>query len=117
MKRLFSIIAMLGLTGLGINLSAQQMPSPTPQDSSASGQTQQQQTDANSQPTARNFEGKIAKSGGKLVLEESSTNTAYQLDDQSKAKQYQGKKVKVIATLDPSTNTLHVVDIMPAESR
>lgn len=108
MKRLLSIVALFGLMGLGLNLSAQQTPS-TPQ---------QQQTDAtSSQQSARSFEGKIMKSGSKLVLQESSTQTAYQLDDQDKAKQFQGKDVKVMATLDPKTNTLHIVDITPSESR
>ena len=108
MKRLLSIVALFGLMGLGLNLSAQQTPS-TPQ---------QQQTDAtSSQQSARSFEGKIMKSGSKLVLQESSTQTAYQLDDQDKAKQFQGKDVKVMATLDPNTNTLHIVDIAPSESR
>ncbi len=108
MKRLLSIVALLGLMGLGINLSAQQTPSAP----------QRQQTDAtNSQQSARAFEGKIAKSGDKLVLQETSTQTAYQLDDQDKAKQFQGKEVKVMATLDPNTNTLHIVDITPSESR
>ena len=109
MKRLLSIVALLGLMGLGLNLSAQQTQSTPPQ---------QQQTDAtNPQQSARAFEGKISKAGDKLVLQESSTQTAYQLDDQDKAKQFQGKSVKVMATLDPNTNTLHVLDITPSESR
>jgi len=113
MKRLLSIVAMLGLTGLG--LSAQQTPSTQ---APASSTPQQQQTDAtSSQQSARSFEGKIEKSGDKLVLQESATQTSYQLDDQDKAKQFQGKNVKVMATLDPSTNTLHVVDITGADSQ
>lgn len=115
MKRFLSVVALLGLSGLGINLSAQQTPS-TP--SQAGSTPQQQQTDATSpQQSARSFEGKIAKSGDQLVLQESSTQTAYKLDDQDKAKQFEGKSVKVMATVDASTNTLHVVDITPSESR
>jgi hypothetical protein len=115
MKRLLSIVALLGLSGLGMNLSAQQTPSSPSQAGSA---PQQQQTDAsNPQQSARSFEGKIAKSGDQLVLQESSTQTAYKLDDQEKAKQFEGKNVKVMATMDASTNTLHVVDITPSESR
>jgi uncharacterized protein DUF5818 len=115
MKRLLSIVALLGLTGLGFAQTPAQTPS-TPTDSSA---MPQQQTDAtNSQQSARSFEGKIQKSGDKLVLQESATQTSYQLDNQDKAKQFEGKNVKVMATLDPSTNKLHVVDISPsAESR
>ncbi len=115
MKRLLSIVALLGLSGLGINLSAQQTPS-TP--SQAGSTPQQQQTDAtNPQQSARSFEGKIAKSGDQLVLQESATQTSYKLDDQDKAKQFEGKNVKVMATVDASTNTLHVVDITPSASR
>jgi hypothetical protein len=111
MKRLLSIVALLGLSGLGINLSAQQ----TPSTSSQAGSTPQQAETA--QQSARSFEGKIAKSGHELVLQESSTQTSYKLDDQDKAKQFEGKNVKVIATEAPRTNTLHVVDITPSESR
>jgi hypothetical protein len=115
MKRLLSIVAMLGLSGLGMNLAAQQTPS-TP--SQTGSMPQQQQTDAsNPQQSARSFEGKIAKSGDQLVLQENSTQTAYKLDDQDKAKQFEGKDVKVMATVDTSTNTLHVVDITPAANR
>ena len=114
MKRILSVVAMLGLSGLGLNLAAQQTAS-TP---SAASMPQQQQADAaNPQQSARSFEGKIAKSGDKLVLQETSTQTAYQLDDQDKAKQFQGKNVTVTATLDSNTNTLHVVDINPAETK
>jgi len=115
MKRLLSIVVLLGLSGLGLNLAAQQTPS-TP--SQPGSMPQQQQTDAtNSQQSARSFEGKIAKSGDQLVLQETSTQTAYKLDDQDKAKQFEGKNVKVMATVDANTNTLHVVDITPSESR
>jgi hypothetical protein len=113
MKKLLSIVALVGLSGLGINLSAQQTPS-TP---AKAGSAPQQQTDASQQQSARSFEGKIAKSGDQLVLQESSTQTAYKIDDQEKAKQFEGKNVKVMATVDASTNTLHLVDITPSESR
>jgi Protein of unknown function (DUF5818) len=110
MKTYLAVVAMLGLTGIGFNLSAQQTPSTQPPDTPA-----QQQVDTQSQQkSAQSFEGTITKSGGKLVLQETSTQTAYQLDDQSKAQQYEGKKVKVTATMDPNTNTLHVVDISPS---
>ena len=50
-------------------------------------------------------------------MQDSATQTSYKLDDQDKAKQFDGKNVKVMATVDASTNTLHVVDITPSESR
>src|SRR5580692_3346530 len=102
MKRLFSLAMLVGLLGFGMNLVAQQTP-----------QTQQP-VDAQSQQSARSFDGKITKSGDKLVLQDASTQTNYQLDDQDKAKQFEGQSVKVTATMDPTTNTLHVVDISPS---
>jgi hypothetical protein len=100
--------------GLGGLLSAQQTPS-TQTDTTAQ---QQQQVDTRSEMrSVQTFEGSIAKSGDKLVLQDSATQASYQLDDQVKAKQYEGKKVKVMATMNPNTNTLHIIDIAPAESR
>jgi len=117
MKRFFSLVTFLGLLGLGMNLSAQQTPSAQdPSGSAAQQQTQpqtQQPVDAQSSQAARSFEGKITKAGDKLVLQDASSQSSYQLDDQDKAKQFEGQSVKVTATMDPTTNTLHVVDIAP----
>ncbi|HTW30282.1 MAG TPA: DUF5818 domain-containing protein [Candidatus Sulfotelmatobacter sp.] len=122
MKRFLSIVALLSLSGLGMSLSAAAQQSSTPSTSdqagSAASAPQQQQTDAtNPQQSARSFEGKITKSGDQLVLQDSATQASYKLDDQDKAKQYEGQSVKVMATMDPSSNTLHVVDISPSESK
>jgi len=110
MKKLLTFLTILGFTALGLGLTAMA------QDRSGQARTdsaqQQQQEDAQS---ARSFEGKITKAGHKLVLQDSSTRQAYQLDDQDKAKHFEGKDVKVVATMDPNTNTLHIVDIMPVE--
>jgi len=116
MKRFLTIFAMLAVLGLGMNLMAQQTPS-TQSPSSQDPMPQAQADAPNGQQSARSFEGRIAKSGDKLVLRESSTKASYQLDDQSKAKQFQGKDVMVTATLDSSTNTLHVVDISAMDTR
>jgi hypothetical protein len=109
-KRILTAIAALGLASFALNLSAQQTSSPQSQTGTA-----QQQVDAQSQ--TQNFEGKITKSGDKLVLQDASSQTAYQLDDQDKAKQYEGQKVKVVASMDSSSNTLHIVNITPSESK
>jgi hypothetical protein len=50
------------------------------------------------------------------VLRENSTQTAYKLDDQEKAEQFVGRDVRVMATVDASSNTLHVVDILPVST-
>ena len=112
MKRILTAVAMLGLTSFGLNLSAQQA-TPSAQDQPAAAQQQQQQP-VDAQQSTKSFEGKIKKSGDKLVLQDASTQTAYQLDDQDKAKQFEGQNVKVTASMDASTNTLHVVDIAPS---
>lgn len=114
MKRVISIVALLGLFGLWVTLSAQQTPSTT----AKAQQSAQQPADPNAtEPSARSFEGKIAKSGDQYVLKDTATQMSYKLDDQTKAKQYEGKTVKVMGTMDASSKTLHVVDIMPADSK
>jgi hypothetical protein len=40
----------------------------------------------------------------------------YQLDDQSKAKKYEGKEVKVTGSFDANSNTIHVDSIEAAAS-
>jgi len=110
MKGLLSLVALVGLAGLSLTGTAAAQNQPSPK---ASGSARQQQpVDTQSM---RAFEGKITRAGDKLVLQDASTRQAYQLDDQDKAKQFEGKSVKVTATMDPNTNTLHIVDISPAE--
>lgn len=130
MKRVLSAGAMiLMVLGLALSLSAQQStttPSNQTPDSTTSPSTQspdtttaqpQTQVDTSTQQrSAQSFEGKITRSGDKLVLQENASQTAYQLDDQDKAKPYEGKNVKVMATVDASNNTLHVVAITPVET-
>ncbi|HKW35573.1 MAG TPA: DUF5818 domain-containing protein [Candidatus Acidoferrum sp.] len=54
------------------------------------------------------------KMGGKYVLYDPASKTAYELDDQSKPEQFAGQKVKVTGTLDKGTKTIHVTDIKAA---
>jgi hypothetical protein len=114
MRQMLSVVVLLGLSGFGINLWSQQTPS-TPSPDSAIPQSQ---TDATkSEPSARAFEGRIQKTGGELVLQENTTHASYKLDDQDKAKKFEGKDVRIMATIDPNTNNLHVVDIIRADTR
>lgn len=122
MRRLYTSFVLVVLLGLALNLTAQQTPksrasssaqTPSQDQTLPSAQEAQRPTDRQNQQTARSFEGKITKSGGKLVLQELATETNYQLDDQLKAKRYEGRVVKVMATMNPSSNTLHVVSISP----
>jgi len=59
----------------------------------------------------KEFKGKILKSDGRFVLEESSNGGnygTYLLDDQAAAKKYEGQRVVVTGTLDAPHNTIHV---------
>jgi hypothetical protein len=63
---------------------------------------------------AQTFTGKIAKAGGKYVLKDSSSSHSYVLDDQTRAKEYEGKTVKVTGKLDVASNTIVVSAIEAA---
>jgi hypothetical protein len=54
------------------------------------------------------------KMGGKYVLFNSGSKSFYQLDDQTKPKQFSGQKVEVTGTLDKTTKTIHVAEIKAA---
>ena len=62
--------------------------------------------------SAKSFSGRISLMDGKYVLV-SDTDT-FQLDDQEKAKAFDGKTVSVTGTLDADTKTIHVADIKAA---
>jgi Protein of unknown function (DUF5818) len=97
-----------------------QEPKPVPQpippggDPSARPAPQQPAQTANSpsqqQPAAQSFTGTITKTGDKFVLTVAGGVT-YQLDNQDRAKQYEGKQVTIIGNLDSTSNTLHVSSI------
>jgi len=104
------------LFGLQSTVVALQEPA-TPS-SAQQPQTQQDQPAAPpstmSQAAAtETFTGKIAKAGGKFVLQDNATKMTYSLDDQSQAKKFDGQNVKVTGTLDAQTNTIRVSAIEP----
>jgi len=74
------------------------------------------QPGAQDQKQAQTFTGKIAKSNDGYVLTDEANKVSYKLDDQDKAKQFEGKDVKVTGTLDASSNTIHVSDIQASSS-
>ena len=67
---------------------------------------------ATSTDSQNSFTGSIIKSGGKYQLR--SNGNTYDLDDQSQAKSFSGKDVKVNGSLDKSSNTIKVTSIEPA---
>ena len=83
---------------------------------------QQQQPDTASQPTQptmnqssdqQMFSGKVVKAGGKFYLRDTTSKSTYVLDDQDRAKQFDGQEVKVSGSLDPQTKTIRVASISP----
>ena len=75
-----------------------------PAPSQDQGQTQQ--------PATQTFTGTISKEGDSYVLKVSDTSS-YKLDDQDKAKQYDGQRVRVLGMLDQGSNLIHVQNIEP----
>jgi hypothetical protein len=82
-------------------------PSEQSPDSSSSMQNSQGMQNG----VGSSFTGTVVKAGGKYVLKTS--DAAYQLDDQGKAKQFVGQQVKVNGNLDSSTSMIHISDISP----
>ena len=103
--------------GLAISLNAQQAGSQQDQAQPGAQDPSGQQTAAApqpDQPQSQTFVGKLMKSKGGLVLQDSATNSSYKLDNADEAKRYAGRMVKVTGTLDPATNTIHVASIQGA---
>ena len=111
MKGNYSRIALLAVGGLGMAWPAQQTPSTLPTVPGQGAPPQQESDAATPRQSARSFEGRIARSGNQFVLLDRAAQTSYKLDDQEKARKYAGRNVKVMATMDPATNLLHVIDI------
>jgi flagellar basal body-associated protein FliL len=110
MKRLMTLATL----GFAVALSA--MSFAQQQDQSAPQQPSQTQpsTDASSQASSSSLQaqpitGTVVKEGDKYVLQ--SAGMSYQLDDQEKAKKFEGQQVKVNGDLDKSTKTIRVSDI------
>jgi len=62
-------------------------------------------------PEAKTFTGIILKSGESFVLNDPATKSKYLLDDQDKARRFEGKHVKVTGTIDAAKNLIHVATI------
>ena len=91
----------------------QPVPQPLPPPDRPTQQTDQQSANPpakQEQPAASTFMGRIIKNGASYILKVSS-NSAYQLDDQDRVKQYEGKQVRITGTLDADGKSLHISSI------
>jgi cell division septation protein DedD len=90
------------------NQQEQQPPdNPTATPSQASGMQDQ------SESAAQTFIGTVVKIGDKYVLK-TTDNMTYQLDDQDKAKEFEGKQVKVTGGLEAKDKLIHIQNIEAA---
>ena len=112
---------LFALLTLAIAMFALQSTVVALQDPASSPSSAQQQPDPASPPAAmtqaqdtQTFVGKVAKAGGKYVLKDMTNKMTYMLDDQERAKAFEGKSVKVTGMLDTQTNTIRVAAIEPA---
>ena len=95
--------------------SGRQTPSPDPKPENqtpAQPSGSQAQAPAQAQPSAQSFTGTISKEGDTYVLKVSDTSS-YKLDDQDKAKEFEGKRVTVSGVLDANSNLIRVQKIEP----
>jgi Protein of unknown function (DUF5818) len=91
---------------------------PSAQEPSAQPSAQQPSSSSassSSMADSSSFSGTVVKAGDKFVLK--SGSQTYQIDDQDKAKQFEGKEVKVNGTLDKATSMIRVTDISPADNK
>jgi hypothetical protein len=101
---LWALVFALGLSTLTpavrTQAQSQQPNSPQAQDQQKSG----------------TFVGEVvkAKNGQYALLVDKEQGKGYYLDNEAKAKQFEGQNVKVIGVLDASTSTIHVSEIVPA---
>jgi len=95
--------------------ASQPMLAQSAHDGNTAAQQQPMQPDQNAENAApeKTFNGKIVKSGDKLVLTDADNKTTYQLDDQQKAQDFLNKSVKVTGVLDAATGTIRVSAIAP----
>jgi Protein of unknown function (DUF5818) len=112
MKQNLYLIATLALAAaLSPAAFAQQGQTTQP----GSNEPQTQNTPAPDTPAdtqTQSFSGTIVKTKNHYVLK--TDRMTYQLDDETKAKQFEGKQVNVSGTVDKSTSVIRVTDIQPA---
>jgi nucleoid-associated protein YgaU len=89
-----------------------QQPQPTAPKSPPQQQSSAPSSDDQTQQ-ALAFTGRVTSEQGRLVLNDPVTKMSYQLDDQTKAKPYVGRQVKVIGKLEMKSNTIHIDSIEP----
>ncbi len=89
------------------------LPDQQPEQQPAPEQPPAAPPDAKRDNPVQTFAGTILKTGKKYVLK-TVEEVPYDLDDQDRAKKYEGKKVQVTGILDESGKLIHVQDMKAA---
>ena len=89
--------------------SQAQAPSTQDQNTQSGTQSSTDSTAASTAGKERTFMGTVLKTADGFVLR--AGDSRYKLDDQDRAKQFEGKDVKVMGKLDRQSNTIHVQSI------
>ena len=99
---------------LGAQNERQQPPGAQQQPPSSQQQPPETQQPNESQP--KTYMGKIVKTktGKYALLTDAQAGKGFFLDNQQEAQKYEEKNVKIVATLDPHTMVLHIINIQPA---
>ena len=79
-------------------------------------QSQSQPSAQQDEQKSQTFVGKVikARNGQYALLTDEQSGKGVYLDDQEKAKAFEGKNVKVTGTLEVAKNLVHITDIQPA---
>lgn len=89
----------------------QAQPSQTPdrsQSPSSASPSSASPSSAGQSGASTEFVGTVVKQGDKYVLQDAASGATYDIDHQDEVKKFEGKRVRVKGTLDPSTKTIHV---------
>ncbi len=112
------VVLTLALMQRSVAAVAQERPSPntpmTPQQYPDS-MSQQQTSTLDESEDFTTLSGKILKSGDKFVLQDSIGESTYQLDDQQRAKDFEGMNVKVTGAIDKVSKSIRVTKIEPEQ--
>ena len=117
-----TVILAAGLTCIPALAQSASTPSQDPSQQSAPTQPVQSQpsqaspTSSDSTSQGQAFTGTIVKGSDGFMLQDDTNKTSYKLDDAKMAKKFNGKNVRVMGTLDSTSNTIHVTNVQAAST-
>ncbi len=117
MQCTLSVLLAVGMSGIGAHPFWQHTTPPPAGDQAGPTFQHREGDETNGAHSARTFTGRIVRSDKQFVLKDRDAHISYALDDQIKAREFRGRLVKVLATMDSSSSTLHVIEIIDSGSR